>query len=84
MQVKQLIKQLRHAASALEVLYEVSGTPAIAAQIGRRVGPSLKSRSYRGRHWTQQPKNRARMLKMLRHANRQRVVVPVKTPVARS
>lgn len=64
----RLSKKLRHAANVLDELLEVPGTPAVVKKIQRtlaRPNPKHKGFNYRGKHWTQQPKNKAKLHKMI-------------------
>jgi hypothetical protein len=73
MTIKQLAQKLRHAADVLDELIgidraTINETPAVASKIRA----SFKKRNgnfgfrYKGTHWTQQPKNRARLQRMVK------------------
>jgi len=63
MNIRSFAKSLRHAAEVLEQLLEGPGTPEIAEAI-LRASPKPKKK-----HWTQLPKNKAKLRKMLRKAH---------------
>lgn len=66
MEIRQLSKKLRFVADAIDSLFEIRGTPAIAKRI----------LSYKGKHWTQTPEGKKKLRKALakgvktRHANK--------------
>jgi hypothetical protein len=67
--LKSMAERLRRAAAALDALYQRPGTEAVAKQIVKRTEPIVVRVAPRKKpHWTQLPKNRARMRKQLRDA----------------
>jgi hypothetical protein len=58
--LKEFSKRLRNAADAIDLVFQVSGTPEVARKIEKRV------------HWTQKPENRAKVLKMAKRGAQSR------------
>jgi len=73
MNIKQFAQKLRHAADVLDELVGIdrntsNETPAMAAKIQKELKNIRKGKSYKGKHWTQKPENKARLRKILRDA----------------
>ena len=74
--IKTLVRKLRAAANVLEELFIGNGTAAIAQHIiegpRKKLGrppklprsPTKKGFTYKGRHWTQRPENKKKLLAM--------------------
>lgn len=61
--INDLIKRLRKAADVLEALLDFDpATNTVAVkEIHKSIAQVKKGKSYNGKHWTQLPKNRAKM-----------------------
>jgi len=73
MSLRTWAKRLRTAADAIDAIFEQPGTPDIAEAIRRKVvdrtprvfAPrTTRKFNYHGKHWTQQPENRAKVIAM--------------------
>lgn len=64
MDIKQLSKQLRHAADTLDALFEVKGTQEIAKRILKKT--TLRGYTYKGKHWTQTPAGKIKLRESMR------------------
>lgn len=63
MDLKGMIKKLRHAADSLEEVLGFNDSPASAVKIRE----SLKKKKYRKyKHWTQRPENKAKLKKSIK------------------
>jgi hypothetical protein len=71
MSLRTWAKRLRIAADAIDAIFEQPGTPDIAEAIRRQVverparvyAPrNTRKFNYHGKHWTQQPENRAKVV----------------------
>ena len=60
MDIRQLSKKFRQIADALDELFEIPGTPAIAERILKKT--TLKGYKYKGNHWTQKPGGKEKMI----------------------
>ena len=67
--INDLIRKLRKAADVLEDLLDFDPASNIKAvkSIHKSIAKVNKKRSYNGKHWTQQPKNKAKLMRVVSH-----------------
>jgi len=67
--INDIIKRLRKAADVLEELLDFNPASNIKAvkKIHKAIEKVNKKRRYNGKHWTQQPKNKAKLMRVVNH-----------------